>query len=313
MALPAHQWDYCLDSPNTLLLDQAVFSMDGASDGQLHYILKIDDALRRHLGHRPRGEKMVQPWARQKRLPAKTIRLKLTYSFEVETLPPPERVLLLAMERPELYAIALNGTKVTNEAEGYWVDPAIRTIPVKTTDLRKGTNFLELECDYHELLPGLEAIYLLGHFGVKGARTITALPAKLDLGDWCGQGLPNYSDGVTYCTELRLGKLQKDERVALQFGKWSGALLGVRANGGQMKLIGWEPSRVDLTDDLKPGLNHLELTVFASRRNVFGPFYDYEQNPWWCNSCSFNHFQVCERQLVPCGLLESPILLRLKR
>ena len=310
--LPHCCWEYQLDNPNAMVLDQAIYSVDGESDEQLHYILKIDDAVRTKMGHRPRGGAMVQPWVDANRKPTKTVRLKLTYSFEVEELPAAESKLQLAVERPELYTIALNDHKVANKAKGYWVDPAIQTVPLKVADLKEGTNYLVLECDYHELLPGLEAIYLLGDFGVKGARTMTALPEELDLGDWCEQGLPNYSGNVTYHVDFQLNKLKKGERVAVEFGKWSGALLGVRVNGGELKLVGWAPYRVDITDQVKAGANCLELVVFFSRRNVFGPFYDYQQSPWWCGSPAFKNFQVCERHLVPGGLLEPPVLLKLK-
>ncbi|MBR4519683.1 MAG: hypothetical protein IKO65_11850 [Victivallales bacterium] len=310
--LPHCCWEYSLDNPNAMVLDQAIYEVDGESDEQLHYILKIDDAVRVKMGHRPRGGQMVQPWVDAGRKPTKTVKLKLTYSFEVEALPAAESRLQLALERPDLYTITLNGKKVANKSKGYWVDPAIQTVPLKVADLKLGTNFMVLECDYHELLPGLEAMYLLGDFGVKGARTMTSLPEELDLGDWCSQGLPNYSGNVTYHVDFQLSKLKKGERVAVDFGKWAGALLGVRANGGELKLVGWAPYRVDITDQLKTGVNCLELVVLASRRNVFGPFYDYEQSPWWCGSEAFKHFQVCERHLVACGLLEPLTLLKMK-
>ncbi len=201
---------------------------------------------------------------------------------------------------------------MSNKAKGYWVDPAIQTVPLQVSMLKSGLNLLVLECDYHELLPGLEAIYLLGEFGVRGTRTMIALPEELDLGDWCDQGLPNYSGNVTYHVDFQLNKLKKGERVAVEFGKWAGALLGVRANGGELKLLGWAPYRVDITDQLKTGVNCLELVVFFSRRNVFGPFYDYQKSPWWCGSPAFKNFQVNERQLVAGGLMEPPVLLRMK-
>ncbi len=107
--LPHCCWEYQLDNPNAMVLDQAIYEMDGESDGQLRYILKIDDAVRQKMGHRPRGGEMVQPWVNANRKPTKTVRLKLTYSFEVEELPSAESKLQLAIERPDLYSITLNG------------------------------------------------------------------------------------------------------------------------------------------------------------------------------------------------------------
>ena len=74
-------------------------------------------------------------------------------------------------------------------------------IPAKLLD--KGENTLLLTGDYNEIMPGLEAIYLLGNFGVSpDGMAITAMPETLQAGNWRKQGLTNYADSVTYYLPL---------------------------------------------------------------------------------------------------------------
>ncbi len=303
--LPSCCLEYRLDEPNALVLDQARYWVDGeASDQDVHYILRIDDDLRRRLGHEPRGGAMVQPWmvpANQK--PERTVRLKLEFTFECEELPPARRPLFLAVERPDLYDIRLNGVKVPAKDVGEWVDPAIRRLKVPARALREGLNRLTLEGDYHVLLPGLEAVYLLGDFGVRGARTITALPDDLELGDWCEQGLPNYAGQVTYICKFALDAKFLKQRLALHIPYWCGTALGISVNGSPMRILGWPPYTLEITDQLKPGRNTLAVTVMSSRRNAFGPFYCEQRQPLWVGSYELKSFQVTERSLVPCGIM----------
>ncbi len=304
---------YMLDEPNAMVLDQAIYEVDGKGDGQVHYILKIDDAVRTQMGQRPRGGRMVQPWVTSANAkPSGTVPLKLTYSFEVEELPPSDSPFSLAMERPDLYTVTLNDKKIEGKAKEYWVDPAIRILPLEVADLRKGLNLLVLECDYHELQPGLEAIYLLGEFGVKGTRTMTALPDTLQCGNVCDQGLPNYSGNITYYGSLHLNKPKKGERIIMSFLEWKGVALGVKVNNGKLHLLGWPPYRLDITDEVRPGKNNFEFVLLSSRRNVFGPFYGYDKSPVWCNSDRFKLFQITDRQLVDVGLEIRPFIFYVK-
>ncbi|MBO7741886.1 MAG: hypothetical protein J6S21_04965, partial [Victivallales bacterium] len=58
------EWDYKLNEPNVLVLDQAECRIDGKPlDDQVHFIVRLDDIIRsRFLGVGCRGEAMVQPW-----------------------------------------------------------------------------------------------------------------------------------------------------------------------------------------------------------------------------------------------------------
>lgn len=301
--LPRSGWEVLTDDPNVLVLDHPACSADGGYFMIPEYVNRVDDYLRELLGKRPRGGAMVQPWCRLKETPARSIDLRLRYTFQCEALP---SEIFLGIERPDLYTASLNGKEFPMRDDGFWCDRSMRKIPVPASLLQKGENSLELHCPaYHELLPGLETIYLLGNFGVKG-DTLTPLPKTLEIGDWCSQGFQNYAGNLTYRTTFR--KPETDGPVLLEIPEWRGVALGVRVNGSDPIMIPWPPFSADITSLLKDGENVLEIEVLGHRRNSHGPFYLTTKWPNWTGPAEFKRYLVTNRQLVPCGLLEPPVL-----
>jgi hypothetical protein len=296
-------WDYTLGDHNVFVLDQAQCTVDGKElDKQVHYILLLDDLLRtEYLKCPARGEAMVQPWLNPANpVPDRVLDLELKYNFLCDAIP--TLPVWLAIERPDLYEICLNDTQVELDDAGHWVDPSIRKILLPAEAFRSGVNFLVLKCKYHRYLPGLEACYLLGDFGVKNKRTLTVKPEKMTVGDWCEQKLPFYSGSVTYAAEVEIPA--GTSTVKVELGKWAGAAAGIRFNDGEQQILGWPPYTASFTGGVKPGKNRVEITIFGSRRNAFGPFYDLEARPGWVGSEQLKAFLTNEKQLVPCGLLE---------
>ncbi len=296
------RWNIALDEANVLVFDHAAWAANGGALSQPEYIIKIDDALRAKLDKRPRGGAMVQPWVSHGAKPAKTLELVLEYTFDCDAVP--AGPCHLGLERPDLYRITLNGKELAHKDCGFWCDPSLRKLGVPAGMIRKGTNTLRLESTYHELLPGLEMVYLLGAFGVHG-NTITAQPETLAIGDWCPQGLQNYAGNVTYQTTLPYAG---NGPLVLEIPEWRGVSLGIRVNGGQEQPLAWPPFRLNLAESLKPGDNTLEITVYGHRRNSHGPFYLNEKWPAWTGPGQFKTYEHLERQLVPCGLLTTPLL-----
>lgn len=298
-----NSWNVKIDDCNVFVLDHARYSVDGSYYSIRDYILKIDGRLREILGRHPRGGAMVQPWLSAKaKPPAKTLDLNLQYEFECSCVP---SELFLGIERPDLYTLRLNGTEFQAEDTGFWCDRSMRKLRIPANLLKKGVNQLELSTKYHELLPGLEAMFLLGEFGVSG-ETITALPDKLNIGDWCPQGFQNYAGNLTYQTTFT--RPGTKEPVVLEIPSWRGVALGVSVNGSEQKMLPWPPYKLDITEFLKDGENTVEIEVYGHRRNSHGPFYLHEKWPSWTGPAQFRMYQETERQLVPCGLLEMPVL-----
>lgn len=296
--LPVSGWDFQLNEPNVLVLDHADWAVDGQAKGKNDYILKLDDDLRALLGKPARGGAMVQPWLREQIPPSKSVKLELSYHIQVKDLPGSD--CLLAVEHPEFYQFELNGKKLNPEVKRWWSDRILQCIAVPAKLLKKGENFLILRSKYHENLPGLESMFLLGDFGVSADEAVTALPDQLQIGDWCAQGLRHYAGNVTYSRELEI----PEAGALLDFGEWRGVLLGVRIDDGEEKVLPWPPYQAML-----PGGRHrIAITVYGSRRNAMGPFYCDTAWPAWTGPYQFKILQVKERQLVPCGLLKAPVI-----
>ncbi|MBQ9338537.1 MAG: hypothetical protein IJS14_14700 [Lentisphaeria bacterium] len=300
--LPARGWKYELSEPNVLVLDHADWRADGREMGRDVYILKLDDELRKYLGKPPRGGKMVQPWLRGQQAPEKTVRLELTYHLRIGALPADD--CRLAVEHPEYYSFELNGKKLKAELDGWWCDRCLQCVKIPVRRLKTGDNILILRSKYHENLPGLESMFLLGSFAVDG-ETVVRLPDTLDIGDWCGQGLRHYAADVTYFRDVEV----PEGGAVLELGEWRGVLASVRVDGGPETLLPWQPYRAELP----AGKHRIGIRICGSRRNAMGPFYCNETWPVRTGPGQFKQLDSKDRRLVPCGLLTPPVLRKIKR
>jgi hypothetical protein len=256
---------------------------------------------------------MVQPWARKKSVDGKRVRVELLYEFDVRTVP--DGNLWLALEQPRTFSIFLNDTAISSDTEtGWWCDHSLRTIPVNCNLLRAGTNKLRLVCDYSEEHPGLEIIYLLGPFGVVVHGTkceLIAKPQQLKLGDWVKQGLPFYSGAVSYCTSVKV-KRSRGARLFLRVPEYRGTAVRIFVNGRCAGVVAWEPNEVEITDLVDGNKIDLRIEVFAHRRNSHGPLHHVEKWPYWTGPTEYvttGEKWVDTYQLVPCGLMSSPLLI----
>ncbi len=305
-------FDYTLNEKNSMVLDHASYTAN-CSDGRKVvcedscFIIRVDDKLRELLHSEHRGGQMVQPWLTANNPPPKDyIDLELNYSFDCEEVP--EKDIELVMENPQLFKIELNGKKISNTLCGEWFDPCLKCLNIPAKYIVEGYNKLVLRGVYNVAQSGLEAIFLRGDFGVRGMRTMTALPPDLHVGDWCEQGLANYSGDVTYHYDFKLLPEGLDHKFMLEVPNFGGTAVGVSINGSPMQMLLSEPYVFEL-DNVKPDENRVDITVFGSRRNLCGPFYNKDRWPWWTGSGELKCYQVTERRLVPSGLLEAPEIL----
>ena len=270
------------------------------------FVLTLDARLRTRLGVPPRGGGMAQPYLKRQDLPPReTLSLRLDYSLNCGKIP--ETDCFLAMERPELYqVITFNGTSLDRRDSGRsWCDRSLHLLKIPASAFRKGKNALSLECGYHEQHPGLEALFLLGDFGVSD-ETITELPDTLSCEDLCSQGLPCYSGNLTYVLEMDLPEKRSPRFLLLEEPACTAAALSV--NGSPRKTLGWPPYRFELAEWIHPGCNRFEITLFGSRRNSHGPFYMDQKWPRYTGAAELEAEMRREKNLVPFGLLHPPVL-----
>lgn len=264
VALPEH-FSYTLGEPNVCVLDMARWAVDGEPWQEAQEILKVDRAIRSRFGIPWRGGDMVQPWYRQLTKETAVCRVALAFSFHVGVMP--EDALQLAMETPEAFAVTVNGkTLCSTENTGWWVDHTIRTLDLPVEMLRLGENVVCLEGDFYPSTD-LEAIYLLGNFGVDLdgiVKTLTTLPKQLVAGDLRIQGLPFYGAAVNY--QVQVPMVDAGQRVKLRLDGFDAACVKIDS-----KVIAFAPYEVDVTD-LAGKMVMLQYVL--TRRNTFGPLHE---------------------------------------
>lgn len=298
---------YSLNEPNACVLDLADYQIGEQPVEKETEILKIDRAIRQAFDLPFRGGEMVQPWYSKKfeAKPEVKGKVRILFGFQTEKLP--ENPVQLAIEEPQNYTITLNGKAISNESTGWWVDPAIKTLAIPSGYLVPGANQLELALDFRQDM-NLEALYLLGDFGVRldgTQKTLTALPEKLAIGDLAGQGLPFYSGAVTYRVPVSL-QASSGQKAFLVTPKFEGACVKTAGE----KIIPWPPYETDVTAQIKQG-GELPVEVVLTRRNTFGPLHQvpvrvggYGPGNWVTEGKGWSQ----EYQLYPAGLLEAPAI-----
>lgn len=158
--------------------------------------------------------------------------------------------------------------------------------------VRKGENTVTVRVPFGSAA-NIEAVYILGDFGVKLPATICPLPETLSPDGIGGQGLPFYGGAVTFYTGIR-----DAGRVRITVRELHGASVHA-AGGGEEKVIAFPPyaAEADVREELT-------LTLYLTRRNTFGPnhytpqpLYAYGPDAWISEGENWSGFPV----LIPQG------------
>ncbi len=313
--LEKEMWDVQFSEKNALVLDMPYFRIKNSQWQEKKEILKLDREIRKQLRIPVRGGTMVQPWARRKERRLNGTLVTLRYVFDVEDIPSSE--ILLAIEKPDLYRISINGYSISSDMEcGWWVDKSLRVLKFEPYLLTRGQNEIILETIYNEDHPGLEIIYLLGDFGVKIANNqpkIIEKIEKLKIGDWTQQGLPFYSGNITYLYEMQV-EIKEKQKIFVRIPDYRGTAVRILVNGKQAGIIAWKPNEVDITDFIRSGNKCLlGIEILGHRRNSHGPLHFHQKWPIWTGPSSFvpegEEFTE-DYQIVPCGLMKTPEVIR---
>lgn len=288
-------FDYALSEPNVCVLDFAEYNIDakgwqGASD-----VLKIDQKIRDERGVMRRGGEMKQPWF-VAQLPVKELcDIELRFAFDVAVMP---AWVDLVVEEPEARNIEINGHSLGFSGSERWVDIAFQRTRIPADHLKKGENEIVIKTRYAEN-SNLEAIYLLGDFGVRLdgiKRTLVPIAERIEVGDLCGQGLPFYSGAITYSVPLPAGT------------KWlTLPRLGAACATVNGQVLGWDPFRADVSGCE----GEVDVKVVLTRRNTFGPLHDVLDPREWVGPPNFvtegaEYSDECI--FIESGMLEAPLV-----
>lgn len=173
----------------------------------------------------------------------------------------------LAVEKPELWTVRVNGQVVDFAGGERWRDPRLRAVGVGHF-LREGDNAITLSAECFEVRQEIDAIYLIGGFAVAPAAEGFCLKGALpDLkpGSWRAQGMPFYDRAVDY--RFRIDSGPGEFRLAAD--EWAGSLVELRHGDRREIAYGPSPSwQVDPEDG-----DEFTLRVVGSPKNLFGPWH----------------------------------------
>jgi hypothetical protein len=310
-------FDYQLSEPNVCVLDYAEATVRKAEGNEQKSIarteiLKIDQQARDFFGLPHRGGEMLQPWYQEKvGMSAKFVgTVKIKYDFHIDTMP--QGKVELAIEEPDTCKVWVNGKELDTQRTGWWVDTAFITFELPVQLLKQGENQIDIEKSY-DSASNLEAIYLLGQFGVEalpgGKAKIVTLPKQLAVGDICTQGLPFYGGKIVYDVPIP-GDLPAGKEVMLQLPEFFAAMVNVWSEGCERRMIGWQPFETYITDDVAKNKS-LSLELVFNRRNTFGPLHQlpkrsagYGPPNWITGGAGWSD----DYQFYPSGLLQGPVI-----
>ncbi|KAH9210217.1 hypothetical protein DL95DRAFT_526425 [Leptodontidium sp. 2 PMI_412] len=280
-----------LSEPNVLMLDFASYKL--SSDNDLSppiEILRIDNQIRSQLKLPRKGMAWRQPWtipfSERKPLAEVTMRFEFESSFDIT------KPTMLALEDPEIMSIRLNDVAIpslssrTGPAKGksgWWVDEAIRALPIPGHTIHTGTNTLTISFPFG-ILTNIERIYILGSFAVQLTGPSKLLkPLDIDTlswGDITTQGFPFYVGNVIYNYSFSLPNSQAAQGITLSVPRFSSPVLVVQSNptlnernaGSKAKKLGriaFQPHTLAL-GKFKAGTHRISITAFGNRYNAFG-------------------------------------------
>ena len=302
------EFNYSLDEKNVCILDWAKWRWVGKEWSGIDEVLRIDQQVRDCLGLERRGGEMLQPWYAKLNDTKQYGDIQLEYEFNIDVMP--EGDVYLAGERPENNHYAINGVALHNDdINDFWVDDCFKKMLIPAGALKLGRNVVTIDVTFMRTT-NIEALYLIGDFGVKkGVKicTLTDVPSIIGCHNYDEYNMPFYTGCMTYhmTPEQYAGKLNfaEGDRVVLKPESFTGGCVKVTA-GGKTQVLGWDPYLADVTDAVRAGLP-IDVTVVGTRRNVFGPMH---QNPPLDgaygpgNFVTGAHAWMDEYSLLPSGL-----------
>ena len=219
-------------------------------------------------------------------------------------VPPADAVLVV--ETPDQFEITVNGQPLAKRDLGHYRDHAFRKLDLGGS-LRSGANEIVLrtrfsqspeiyahlrrarvfEAEKNKLTydSEIEAIYLIGSFGVAtpgsyealprdgiryaGEFLLAPLPQRVTLGDLTSQGLPFFNGAVRLSQRVAVAETTG---CSFQFTRKMAHIVDLAVNGQAIGEWFWRPFSCPIPDGLlKAGKNEFTLTLTSGLRNLLGP------------------------------------------
>ncbi len=236
--------------------------------------------------------------------------LELRYPFVIrrEALEAVAGSLQLAVERPWLYAVEVNGRAVEFPDGARWWDEDMRRAAIGES-VRPGRNAVTLRARPFHVLCEVAPLYVLGEFALQpAARGFEIAGARpLGLGDWRGAGLLFYPWGVRYRAGFELE--EPAEGLTVRLPAWEGSAARVLLDGERAGCIAYPPHELEVERAVAAGAHELAVDLFGNMKNILGPPFSEGLPGVWSWEEAPDHCPPGSRyRFFPCGLTAAPSL-----
>jgi hypothetical protein len=178
------------------------------------------------------------------------------------------------VERPYLWIVAINGIEIKPEEGRWWLDHSLGVFNIGKL-AKGGDNKLTVKTSPMKINAEVAPVYILGDFSVKSVSKgweIQSPVRSYVTGSWLTQGLPFYSWGMKYTKEFTIDKNAGKYEIALN--EWKGTVAEVDVNGDSSGVIAFPPYHLDVTNNIKQGINKIDIKIIGSLRNLLGPHHN---------------------------------------
>ena len=234
-------------------------------------------------------------------------KVKISMDFDVNLNRNLTGEMYLVVEEPQNFTIYINGKVIEKKDCGYYRDKSFRKLDI-AGKLENGYNIITLECDFvqsqevYDTLENctkfesvknklyydmeIEAIYLLGEFGVEsesdfipaanssyntdGKFVLTTKPVKITDGDITLQKFPFFCGKMTLTKKIFLNKEEINDRC-IEFAERNSTITKITVNDKPLSPIYWAPYVCDLSGVLVEGENVIDIEIIGNFRNMLGP------------------------------------------
>jgi hypothetical protein len=232
-------------------------------------------------------------------------KINLLFEFENENF---KDDLYIVVESLEKYTLKINNKVLKKENVEKWLDPSFKKIKIPANYIKKGKNRIEMNITFippkfkNTLIfkkdgVEIENIYLLGDFVVRAKKieyknngyymnnfTIAEREKEINEEDINLQGYPFYCGSLKGIKEIEIKEIKK---TFLKFEEFKCVVAKIKINEKEAGIVYLPPYEIEITEYLKEGKNIIEIEVFSSLRNLFGPHHLKEHNPEFVSPYSF--------------------------
>lgn len=260
------RFDFAIDKPNSLNTDRWKMKYVEAGDDEAAITTGRAD-YSGWLDMRMGGWEMQLPVERDEEV----YPVDLWYVTHVEAgFVPEDLKLMIDGFKGAGYTLYVNGRQVTETPERSYLDPEIRTVPMKDYFV-PGTNWIAVKLTVTCKSDGMiDLLKFIGTFAVEetgGTEVIRPMVTAMEAGDWTKKKLPYYSGTGYYTCRVNLTREQTACKLMLQARVGRDVLL-IRVNGKPVKTCLWNPYTADISAYVHPGENEITLGVVNTLMNL---------------------------------------------